>query len=218
MAEEKPQVPDEHNANPPSRQELRRQRRGQIDERQHGAQQSLQRRQRAGQIRIGVVAGLVAVIFFSGLIWAFQEATRPLPGTAVADEGREHVAIGSSIEYAAEIPASGPHYPATAPWGFTDLSVPRGFYVHNLEHGGTVFLYKCEEGCEQVKQQFRTLLENLPNSKYGHVKAVAAPSEEISNPIVALAWNRIETYDTFQEPELRRFYLAYLDRGPEDTP
>ena len=218
MAEEKPQVPEERNANPPSRQDLRRQRREQIDVRQRGAQQSLQRRQRAGQIRIGVVAGLVALILLGGLIWAFQEATRPLPGIAVADEGREHVDIGSPIQYIAEIPASGPHYPATAPWGFTDLFVPRGFYVHNLEHGGTVFLYRCEGNCEAVKQQFRTLLENLPNSKYGHVKAVASPSDEISSPIVALAWNRIATYDTFDETELRRFYVAFLDRGPEDTP
>ena len=39
-------------------------------------------------------------------------------------------------------PIGGPHYWVWANWGIHEEIVPRGYWVHNLEHGGVVFLYR----------------------------------------------------------------------------
>ncbi len=39
-------------------------------------------------------------------------------------------------------PIGGPHYWVWANWGIHAEVVPRGYWVHNLEHGGVVFLYR----------------------------------------------------------------------------
>jgi hypothetical protein len=39
-------------------------------------------------------------------------------------------------------PVGGPHYWVWANWGIHEEIVPRGYWVHNLEHGAVVFLYR----------------------------------------------------------------------------
>src|SRR5262245_8086029 len=60
----------------------------------------------------------------------------------VANECWIHVAEGSVINYAHNPPASGPHYPVWARYQEHNTVVARGYWVHNLEHGGVVFLYR----------------------------------------------------------------------------
>ena len=202
----------------PSRQELRRQRREKIEERQRRAELGTSRRMLRTRLRVGSRVGVAVLLFALGVVWAFREATAPLPGVPIPAEGAGHVDMGAAIGYASNPPSSGPHYPTTARWQFNNAEVAAGLWVHNLEHGGIVMLYKCPEDCAQLKSQLQGLYNTLPPSRFGHVKLVVAPSGEIEGQIVALAWNRRATYDGFDEGQLRHFYKAFVDRGPEPVP
>ena len=67
--------------------------------------------------------------------------------TPVDDLGRTHIGKGSSVKYAYCPPASGNHWPTPqAPiegrvYGLDDVVLPEA-YIHNLEHGQTVILYR----------------------------------------------------------------------------
>ena len=64
-----------------------------------------------------------------------------LEGAVVVDnEGWVHRTDPADHVYVANPPASGPHYPVWAAWGVHDDVVERGSWVHNVEHGGVVFL------------------------------------------------------------------------------
>ena len=48
-----------------------------------------------------------------------------------------------------DLPASGNHWGAWAAWGTVyEAPVLRGFYLHNLEHGGLILSYGCESADE----------------------------------------------------------------------
>jgi hypothetical protein len=44
--------------------------------------------------------------------------------------------------YTSNPPVSGPHYPIWASWRIHTQTVPRFYWVHNLEHGGVIFVYR----------------------------------------------------------------------------
>jgi Protein of unknown function (DUF3105) len=58
-----------------------------------------------------------------------------------------HVAGCSAIDYATNPPSSGEHYPIWADFGVYDFPLPRGYWVHNLEHGAVVVSYNCTTDC-----------------------------------------------------------------------
>ncbi len=201
-----------------SREEERRERRDQILARQDEAFRNADRRAMRRSLIIWGAVGAVVLVVAAGLGWAVWEATRPLPGESVADEGRAHVEVGTPIQYETYPPASGPHYPAAAPWEFFDEAIPPGFWVHNLEHGGIVLLYNCQANCDSLKEQLRGLYGKFPTSKYGYPKLVVVPDKQIAGELTALAWDRRLVQITYDEDTLYRFYVALLDQGPEDAP
>ena len=77
----------------------------------------------------------------------------------------DHVPVGTPVTYNSNPPSSGPHYPVWAAFKEYDAPVDRGYYVHNLEHGAVVFLYKCEDadGCPDVVQALRDAAATVPS-------------------------------------------------------
>ena len=152
-----------------------------------------------------------------------QEATTTgePPGRAVPDEGSGvHVEEGAPLRYRNDPPASGPHYRETAEYNVYTNVVPEGFWVHNLEHGAIVVLYRCPGGvspCPEVTNRLQELYDKAPLGKYGEVKLVASEYPRLETPLALLAWNRIEELESYDEARMLRFYEAYLDRGPEDA-
>src|SRR5688572_1109535 len=70
--------------------------------------------------------------------------THCAPGRVVSVpyEGAPHVAFGTPVTYRHYPPASGPHWSPAHSWGvYDDRSIPPEWWVHNLEHGGIVFLF-----------------------------------------------------------------------------
>src|SRR5262245_31883099 len=60
----------------------------------------------------------------------------------VANEGWLHVFEGTAVTYQNNPPASGPHYPVWLRYEEFSTALPRPYWVHNLEHGGVIFLYR----------------------------------------------------------------------------
>lgn len=78
-------------------------------------------------------------------VWAYLQASKPLPGEAVATMGREHVTDISKVSYNSNPPTSGPHFPVWAKRGVYDRMVSDGYLIHSLEHGYVVISYQCNK-------------------------------------------------------------------------
>ncbi len=188
-------------------------------ERQRLAEEGRRRARRRRRLTIGAAVALVVIILGVVGFFIVQNATRPLPGRPVADEGRDHVPQGSPITYKHIPPASGPHYPVALRPGVYTEPQPEGNWVHSLEHGYVVILYSCPDGCPDLVQQLRDFYENAPKSgRYGYQKLVVAPYPGLEHRVAAIAWDRIDEMDQFDRERLLTFYRAFLDRGPEDAP
>ena len=188
------------------------------------ARASGRRQQRSGaaggldRLTIVIIAlvafGIAAIV---GLL-IFQQASEGDLGRQVPSEGAGHVEQGTVIEYQNYPPSSGPHYPAPYHWGLYTEEVPEGNFVHNLEHGGMVVLYRCEDSCPEIERSLADLYQILPPSRFGNVKMLTSPYSKLQNAITALAWGWVLEMDEFDQDRLLRFYNAHLDQGPGQVP
>jgi hypothetical protein len=180
-------------------------------------------RRRQQQRTILRIAGIVvaAVILIGGaafLISRAMQAETSLPGVPVADEGRNHIPDTQQPQYVHHPPASGPHYDAPAEWAVYDQPVPEGRWVHNLEHGGIVILYKCPTACPELVKQLEDFYATAPQSaRWKEVKLVVTPYDKMEHQLAVVAWDWIDEMDAFDRDRLSKFYRAHLDRGPEDA-
>ncbi|MFO0574969.1 MAG: DUF3105 domain-containing protein [Polyangia bacterium] len=143
----------------------------------------------------------------------------PTETRATADEGALHVSTGTAVSYGTNPPASGPHYPVWGRWGEHTQPLPRGNYVHNLEHGGVVLLYRCDAGCPDTVAALRGLLESWPQDPACQApvrsRLVLTPDPLLDVPVAAAAWQNIYRADCVDLPSLRAFITAHYDRAPE---
>jgi len=126
-------------------------------------------------------------------------------GTAVPDEGRNHVDPSTTPTYKFYPPASGPHYSAQgiAPVSWqTIATLQEGQYIHNLEHGGIAILYDCPSGtdCTTLKNALENYVTNLApvEPTYGEIKVVLTPySRGMQKKVALVAWDYIEFLDSY---------------------
>lgn len=138
---------------------------------------------------------------------------------AIPNEGAGHVEEGSQITYAHNPPASGTHYPAYLQYGlYEEPDIPPGYWVHNLEHGAVVILYKCPQTCPDLVEQLGGLLDQFRMSKWDNRKIVIVPYNDMDVPLMAVAWDVQMSLDQFNAQALLDFYDRYVDQGPEDIP
>lgn len=170
---------------------------------------------RGGAASRGLLGGAAGALLLLALSGSSQEVE---PGRKMPDLGHQHVADGARVDYPSYPPTSGAHWPHWANWGVHPVPVPEEAFVHNLEHGGVVLLYRCARRCPEVEREVAATFQLLPPSKYGHVKVVVSPNERITTRFALLAWTRLDEFDVFDRERVLRFVLAYQDRGPEDVP
>ena len=191
-------------------------------------------RKKGGAARSLLPGWAVAALLFAGVIavvvvLAFSLFGEPEPESEAArnavserqqvpSEGAAHVDEGSPINYGHYPPSSGPHYGRPSTYGVFDEPVPEGAWVHNLEHGAVVLLFKCPEGCESRIEQIEDLFDRLPNGAFGQVKLVAAPYDRAPTEFTLLAWGWQEDLDDFDAGRIERFYRDLVDKGPESAP
>ncbi|HEX2756839.1 MAG TPA: DUF3105 domain-containing protein, partial [Candidatus Limnocylindrales bacterium] len=123
-------------------------------------------------------------------------------------------------------PASGTHYNLPGTLG----PIPPRLYkpedkmgpsnwLHNLEHGGLVVLYRNDStGATAAGQQaFHDYFTGFPDSPIcrvpvGNLSPVIARFDDMPHPFAALVWDRVFYFDTWDPALVTRFYLAEAER------
>jgi Protein of unknown function (DUF3105) len=116
------------------------------------------------------------------------------------------------IVYEDAPPTSGDHNPCWADWGVYTQEVADENWVHNLEHGGIVYLYNCPDGCADEVAGLTTLTQSLDVGR-----ALLTPYSEMTWRFAAVSWqNRLLT-DCFDEAAFRAFFDAHVAQAPESS-
>jgi hypothetical protein len=199
-----------------SKKEVRRRRR----------QEEKDRRARSARTQnLLVWGGLAVIVAIAGL--AVFQAVNPAaqPGTAVLDQGNQHVnspdEVSSSL-YNTVPPTSGPHMPSLAPWGVSTEPIANAYQIHNLEDGGVNMQYDCPDGCPELVEQLTAFANEVlsdaslihPTTRSTHF--ILAPYSGIRDasggkPIALTAWTRIQYFDTVDREEMLKFIRAYIN-------
>jgi Protein of unknown function (DUF3105) len=143
----------------------------------------------------------------------------------VATQESPHVdPDAGAIVYLTNPPASGPHYPVWARWGaWPDL--PRGYWVHNLEHGGVVLLYNCASGaCTATRDALVAASRTIPmdpactptDAEPASVRVVITNDTVITTPIAGAAWGWLYAADCVDPASIRSFYTRHAGMATEN--
>lgn len=140
--------------------------------------------------------------------------------TAYAPIASPHVAACSTVTYASNPPTSGPHYDVWAAYRAYTTPVPRGFYVHDLEHGAVVVLYNCPSGCTQEVADVEAFLnaraaDPLCTTPVKN-RFVVTPDPKIPTRFAAVAWGYALTSNCFDLAALGAFIDAHYAQSPEN--
>jgi hypothetical protein len=150
----------------------------------------------------------------------------PRLGQVTRDLGRNHVETGSSVTYEFCPPTSGSHYNASrlGPippvfYGKDDTTVPEG-WIHNLEHGAMVVLYRCPEGCgTDAQTALGALQQQLPASPLCGFppgsNVVVTRFDQLPTPYAAVVWGRVFFLNSLDVGTITTFYAQSADRAPE---
>ncbi|MET0772737.1 MAG: DUF3105 domain-containing protein [Candidatus Limnocylindrales bacterium] len=156
-------------------------------------------------------------------------APTPLLGFPTTDLGREHAAQGASVRYDYCPPASGRHYnlgaglaPLARRFYERDLNFSPQHWIHNLEHGYTVILYKGDPGAQALAELQRVMDDaspstwNLTNCGAGAPNKVIVVRFDGMDPGVnfaAVSWDRALLQEQLDADELLAFAEQWQD-GP----
>ncbi len=170
-----------------------------------------------------LAVGVVSFALFSGggsnrTKYECAEQMQPDPSATVAnpivtpDFGNSHQAAGSTVELALCPPASGPHYqvtsgvaPARPAFYGPDAGIGPGSWVHNLEHGFVVALYRCvddvcpsEDDLSRLRQFVLQGPSTASSTRCGYQsKVLAARFDSMATPFALMSWRRVLLLDSF---------------------
>jgi hypothetical protein len=128
-----------------------------------------------------------------------------------------HVAVCSEIQYATNPPSSGQHYPTWADFGVYDFPLPRGFWMHNLEHGAVVVTYNCPEGCADevaAATDWHAQLNPDENCPAGAPRVLLVPDPELDVRWAASSWGYTLRADCFDAVAFSDFTIAHAGQPP----
>jgi hypothetical protein len=132
---------------------------------------------------------------------------------------RLHIDACSAITYPNNPPAGGNHYPVWAAYQSFPFAVPRGFWVHNLEHGAVVYSYNCPDGCADEVADVQALIDALPVDQDCMLdeprRVVLTPDPLLDVRWGVSAWGYTLRADCVDDERFRQFYLNHYAQGPE---
>jgi len=181
-----------------------------------------------------IVAGLA--IFAWGVMWFINEASKPMPGLVLPDQGRDHVSEKEwgKFKYNSNPPTSGPHDEAWTKAGVYSDPQGDGHLVHSLEHGYVIISHNCEMNKLEVRSQklevgtqsaemnkecmdFVGKLKDLVNKDSW--KLILVPRSNLDTNFALTAWTRIDKFKT-EDASMDRvnsFISSLRNHGPEQT-
>ena len=179
----------------------------------------VRKEQRRKRMLVGAAVVVVAAVLIA-LVLFFVRPPASAQGRQVPIEGnRQHVPQGTPINYRNRPPSSGDHYDQPAGYGVSEREIATGNWVHTLEHGGIVVLYRpdlCDATCVS---QLRDTYNSAPTSALfpGIRKMVVTPYNDMDHAIAAVAWGWVDEMDQVDKDRILAFYRAHVDRGPEQA-
>lgn len=145
---------------------------------------------------------------------ASSEACDACGGACQEDEipatSRNHT--DAAITYEDRPPTGGDHNPCWATWGVHTDEVPDENWVHNLEHGGVIFLYNCPDGCPEDQLALESYVSGLPAGR-----ALVTPYAEMTWTYAAVSWEHRLLLDCLDMASFQAFYDEHVANGPEVT-
>lgn len=124
------------------------------------------------------------------------------------DRGQDHTdSPDDDVDYEDNPPTSGKHSPQPQPWGLYNEEIRDEAFVHSLEHGHMVVLYKGLDN-EQVDK----LLSFRDKDPY-HI-VMAPRSENPKDGVYMITWRR-KLFCEEPSAEAWQAMLEYRDTGPE---
>jgi len=183
-------------------------------------------------VGVGVFAAATQPVFACSTEWQPTPTASPgpdaspQPGYVQPDMGNQHVAIGTVVRYSYCPPASGRHYIKTGVfpipariYGPNDPVFPEG-WVHNLEHGALVVLYK---GADVDPAALKALWDAIPASPVcgfpvggNSPSPVIARFDQMAWPFAAMVWDRVLPLQTLDTAAILELYKTYGERtNPE---
>jgi len=135
----------------------------------------------------------------------------------VAGEGWMHVTEGSVITYAHNPPAGGPHYPIWARYMAFTAAIPRGYWVHNIEHGAIVLLYRPDADPTLIAALNAAYAAIPDDPMCGHPRALLTPDPDLDDVIAVSANGFVLEADCVDEPTILAFVTAHRNMAPENV-
>lgn len=147
-----------------------------------------------------------------------QPGNIPDGGTCATCDGacEETLALDSPVHIEGDIlysdtpPAGGPHNGCWAPYGFHEEPVRPENWVHNLEHGAIVLLYRCPEGCDLELGELRTFAE-------ARSRVLVTPYAAMSGRFAAVSWGQRLVTTCLDLDAFAAFYDTRFNRGLENV-
>jgi hypothetical protein len=191
-----------------------------------------------GVAAVAIVAVAVGYVFIGSTSAAYTCGTsfNPSPTPALSpgssarlgffeeDMGNSH-AVSNPQKYLFCPPASGNHYnqqgvgPIQPRVYKPEDKIGPPNWIHNLEHGGMVVLYRNDStGATAAGQQaFRDYAASFPPSPICKIPAnqlapVIARFDDMPHPFAALVWDRVFYLDTWDPALATQFYLTESER------
>lgn len=168
---------------------------------------------------VAILLAIIAVIWL--IVWLVSRSAKNAPGVSYEEVGREHIDLQAPLPkaYNSNPPSSGAHYASPANSDTYDYEVNDKIFIHNLEHGGIWIAYRPSVSA-QVIEDLKGIVKEFSGSKI-----VMAPRSANDADIAIVAWNRVLKFNLAngvlsdqQKNELRRFYRAFKNHGPEFVP
>ncbi len=138
-----------------------------------------------------------------------------------AEQDSPHQTPGTVIPFRDNPPTNGPHYDVWARWGIYRTAIPRGYWVHNLEHGAVVLAYRPDLAPEE-RDRLEAFARGLPPEPDCLAQGVrrrilVTPDPDLPTRVAALAWNHAYTADCVDTAALEQVVLGLTGRAPEQV-
>jgi hypothetical protein len=167
------------------------------------------------------IAGVVIAILIGVAVYIGYRNSLPVVGeTTFPTQGNLHIPLGTTAQltYNSTPPSSGPHYENLAAWGVQSQNVRYEHLIHNLEDGGVVVYYQCDDGCPELVAELETALQ--PYLSDGSHVALARndPSwtengtpmhKDMGARIALVAWRKLLLMDEVNADTIRTFVEKY---------
>jgi len=121
------------------------------------------------------------------------------------------------VTYAHNPPASGPHFNRWLAHRAYDRPAQRQNWVHNLEHGGVVLLFR-PDAPQSAIDELKSAFESAPTDVVcGHSRTLLTPDPLLVENVAAVAATRMITGETLDRDRIHTFIRACRGQGPEDV-